>query len=110
MTMAGPFAEAKYTRQTRLSMIFGPGLQDWREAEIDADLLVALGLAQDRGTVLELAEKETNKFLRRAWGEIEMAATILHLTGRLEAAQLLEFAKPRTAYENAPSLRSRKLA
>jgi hypothetical protein len=102
--LAGPFAEARMRRQSKTWMLLSAGRDDYAEAQRQIMWLIKHRFTESTVTGWARAEEETRIFLRSSWPEITKVAALLLEAGRIEAAQLVEIAKPQRLYDKSATL------
>lgn len=90
--LAGPFAEARVARLPRIAVLFsGGGKDDW--AALRQHPLYT-------GVFARIAEKETNRFLRRAWSDIDRVARALIDVDKLPASEVARLVGEKRLYSS----------
>jgi hypothetical protein len=89
--LAGPCAEARVAGQSRMAVLFsGGGKDDWAALR-QHPLYSAKAL---------IAQKETNRFLRRAWLDIDRVARALIDLGKLPASKTARLVGQKRLYSS----------
>lgn len=83
ITLAGPYAEARQSHQSRMSVILSHGYDDWQEAKIIISWLVENDFAANEQGAWRRGKIETANFLKSKWPKIERVATALRKQGKL---------------------------